>query len=34
MAPISRGDVVSFEVPSSTLSLFDPKTGLNLLRRP
>jgi len=34
MAPISRDDVVSFEVPPSALSLFDPKTGLNLLRRP
>ncbi len=32
LAPASRGDRVRFQVPPAAISLFDPKTGLNLLR--
>ncbi len=33
LANVSRGDRVQFDVPPDSVSLFDPKTGLNLLRR-
>ena len=33
LSTASRGDRVRFELPPESLSLFDPKTGLNLLRR-